>query len=186
MVDAGWWFVSSQTTTVHDPPTTIQPVVFALHYHEATKHFFNRFARSLGYLDWATQPDPFRRYDDTPLIALGRERVVGDVPYEALFDPGATDAFRMPIDPRTIGEFVRCSMGLSAWKQYQSSRWALRVNPSSGNLHPTECYVVWNDRVCHYAPREHTLEVRCEMQSAGARDAFLIGLTSIFWREAWK
>ena len=25
----------------------------------STKHHFNRFARSLGYLDWATQPNPF-------------------------------------------------------------------------------------------------------------------------------
>ena len=27
----------------------------ALRYHEATKHSFHRFARSAGYLDWATQ-----------------------------------------------------------------------------------------------------------------------------------
>ena len=31
-------------------------------YHETTKHHLYRSARSLGYLDWATQPDPFRRY----------------------------------------------------------------------------------------------------------------------------
>ena len=32
-------------------------------YHERTKHHYHRFAASLGYMDWATQPDPFRRYD---------------------------------------------------------------------------------------------------------------------------
>ncbi|TVR64991.1 MAG: hypothetical protein EA420_04215 [Candidatus Competibacteraceae bacterium] len=32
------------------------------------------------------------------------------------------------------------SLGLSAWKQHRGSRWALRCNPSSGNLHPTEGY----------------------------------------------
>jgi len=31
-----------------------------LDYHERTKHHFNRYARSLGYLDWDTQPNPFR------------------------------------------------------------------------------------------------------------------------------
>ena len=30
-------------------------------YHQATKHHFNRFADGPGHLDWATQPDPFRR-----------------------------------------------------------------------------------------------------------------------------
>jgi SagB-type dehydrogenase family enzyme len=173
--------------------------VFALHYHEATKHAFNRFARSVGYLDWATQPDPFRRYHGAPLIELARAAVAGDVPYDALFS-GVETRPRLPIDQHTIGEFLRCSMGLSAWKQYQSSRWALRVNPSSGNLHPTECYIVWGGRVCHYAPREHALEVRCELgtrtikvraasdldSDRGHSDCFLVGLTSILWREAWK
>ena len=41
-----------------------------LRYHQATKHHFSRFARSLGYLDWANQPDPFRRYQGSPLFAL--------------------------------------------------------------------------------------------------------------------
>jgi hypothetical protein len=27
-------------------------------YHERTKHDFHRFAASLGYMDWASQPDP--------------------------------------------------------------------------------------------------------------------------------
>lgn len=31
-------------------------------YHQLSKHHFNRYAPSLGYLDWTTQPDPFRRY----------------------------------------------------------------------------------------------------------------------------
>jgi SagB-type dehydrogenase family enzyme len=91
------------------------------------------------------------------------------------------------MSPSTVGEFLRCSMGLSAWKQYGASRWALRVNPSSGNLHPTEAYIVWNGRVQHYAPREHALEERCVLAGpTGDEESFLVGLTSIHWREAWK
>ena len=104
-------------------------------YHDSTRHHFHRFARSLGYLDWATQPDPFRRYAGAPLRALPHEALARDVPYEALFTTGVP---AQPITEHSIGEFLRCSMGLSAWKQYGQSRWALRVNPSSGNLHPTE------------------------------------------------
>jgi SagB-type dehydrogenase family enzyme len=163
--------------------------VTALAYHQATKHDFNRFARSAGYLDWATQPDPFRRYIGAPLVPLSRAPVAADVPYAALFDESAP--VRQVCD-ETVGEFLRCSMGLSAWKEYRGARWALRVNPSSGNLHPTEAYVVRDGAVCHYAPREHALEQRCMLDSdawrafSGARDGFLVALTSIHWREAWK
>ena len=33
-----------------------------MRYHERTKHHFNRLAAGPGELDWANQPDPFRRY----------------------------------------------------------------------------------------------------------------------------
>ena len=157
--------------------------MIALQYHEQTKHHFNRFARSLGHLDWANQPDPFRRYDGAPLIELPRrDPLASAVPYEALFDGSATPA---PFTNHSIGEFLRCSMGLSAWKQFGRSRWALRVNPSSGNLHPTETYVVHGGRVWHYAAREHALEERCVFRP-GSEAALLVALSSIYWREAWK
>ena len=38
-------------------------------YHERTKHHFHRYAAALG-LDWATQPDPFRRYIGADLVRL--------------------------------------------------------------------------------------------------------------------
>jgi SagB-type dehydrogenase family enzyme len=163
--------------------------VVALQYHHATKHHFNRFAKSLGYLDWATQPDPFRRYAGAPVVALSRDVVAGDLPYPALYDGRGT---AHPIDDQSIAEFLRCSMGLSAWKQYRQSRWALRVNPSSGNLHPTEAYVVREAAVYHYAPREHALEHRATIERRAwdefmrGRPGFLVALSSILWREAWK
>jgi SagB-type dehydrogenase family enzyme len=157
--------------------------VIAVRYHDSTKHHFHRFARSLGYLDWANQPNPFRRYDGAPLRVLPRTPLATDVAYPSLY---SFDVPPHPIDERTIGEFLRCSMGLSAWKQFGQSRWALRVNPSSGNLHPTEAWIVHAGRVSHYVPREHALEVRCELDAPSSPNGFLVGLTSIVWREAWK
>jgi hypothetical protein len=46
------------------------PEHVVLTYHERTKHHHSRFAASLGYLDWANQPNPFRRYEQTPLVHL--------------------------------------------------------------------------------------------------------------------
>ena len=125
--------------------------MITLDYHDQTKHHFNRFARSLGYLDWASQPDPFRRYGGAPILELPRGPLAADVPYDALFDGSVDPA---PVTDASMGEFLRCSMGLSAWKQFGDSRWALRVNPSSGNLHPTETYVIRGGGVCHYEGRK--------------------------------
>jgi len=100
-----------------------------------------------------------------------------------------------------LGLHLRHSLGLSAWKQFRDSRWSLRVNPSSGNLHPTEAYLVagaidglaGTPAVFHYAPDRHALEERCAFApaawaaaTAGGEDAWLVALTSIHWREAWK
>jgi len=168
--------------------------VSVFRYHDQTKHHFNRFARSLGYLDWASQPNPFRRYAGAPTIELPRDALADELSYDALFD-GSQPPLSM--SDHSIGEFLRCSMGLSAWKQHGTNRWALRVNPSSGNLHPTEAYIIRSGHVYHYAPREHALEERCVFdervgcyaadQAAGdTASSFLVGLTSIYWREAWK
>ena len=41
-----------------------------LAYHQRTKHGFSRYARGPARLDGATQPNPCRRYDGAPLVAL--------------------------------------------------------------------------------------------------------------------
>src|SRR5207249_9267361 len=47
-----------------------EPLRVTLAYHERTKHHLNRYARSAGYLDWATQPDPFRTYAGAARVEL--------------------------------------------------------------------------------------------------------------------
>jgi hypothetical protein len=133
-------------------------------YHDGTKHHFHRFARSLGYLDWASQPNPFRSFAGAPESTLINQQ-------------------------SAIADILRHSLGLSAWKQFGASRWSLRVNPSSGNLHPTEAYVVLPEReplspeerepfgpeerepfrraaIYHYAADRHALERRCAFDAA--------------------
>ncbi|KAK9910813.1 hypothetical protein M0R45_034756 [Rubus argutus] len=41
-----------------------------LKYHNQTKHHFTRYARGPHGLDWANQPNPFRRYVSAPLLPL--------------------------------------------------------------------------------------------------------------------
>ena len=48
----------------------LSPEEVVVAYHERTKHHFHRYAASLGYMDWATQPDPCRRYAGADLGRL--------------------------------------------------------------------------------------------------------------------
>ena len=50
-------------------------------YHERTKHHFHRYAASPGYMDWATQPDPFRRYQGADLVRLPLAKPGRPLPY---------------------------------------------------------------------------------------------------------
>ena len=169
-------------------------------YHERTKHHFHRFAASLGYMDWATQPDPFRRYNGAALVRLPLPEPGRELAYWQLHVDQGVEPAPLAIDSLSI--LFRYALSLTAWKATQGTRWALRANPSSGNLHPTEGYAVLpaidglHERpgVYHYAPREHGLERRAEVDppvwTALTRglpeSSFLVGLASVFWREAWK
>lgn len=165
-----------------------------LAYHERTKHHFQRYAAGPAGLDWATQPEPFRRFSGSPQLTLPllTDESAG-IRYSDLYA-------RAPIAPRalsvtSIASLLELAFGLSAWKQYGNNRWALRCNPSSGNLHPTEAYVVAQhcdgvvDGVHHYVSRDHVLEQRCIFNTSERllpEKSFLIGLSAIHWREAWK
>jgi SagB-type dehydrogenase family enzyme len=181
----------------------MEPLDQVIRYHQATKHHLFRYARALGYLDWANQPNPFRRYIGAPLIRLPLLKPDEDPlspPYEDLYRPDSAPI--VSISLRSISRFLEYALSITAWKQAGESKWALRSNPSSGNLHPTEGYLVigpvpelaTTSGLYHYAPKEHALEQRVsystELLAALMKNfpphAFLVGLSSIHWREAWK
>ena len=128
-------------------------------YHERTKHHFHRYAASPGCMDWATQPDPFRRYQGADLVRLPLPKSGWPLPYWQLYALG--DVPSEPLSLESISPFFRYALSLTAWKRFHDTTWSLRANPSSGNLHPTEGYAVLPpiDRlgdapaVYHYAPR---------------------------------
>ena len=58
-------------------------------YHETTKHRYEAFADGPGFLDWATQPDPFRRYAGARLLSLETIEPQDQPRYDALFEGGS-------------------------------------------------------------------------------------------------
>ena len=172
-----------------------------LRYHERTKHHFDRYAPGPGELDGANQPDPFCRYEGAPLVRLpllGPDDPPASPHYNDLYRPRSVPS--VPLTIRSLSRLLQYGLALSAWKQAGATRWTLRCNPSSGNLHPTEGYVLIGALpgfgeaagLYHYAPREHALERRADCSTLVYEalmlefpaQAFLVGLSSIHWREA--
>ncbi|MBL8177697.1 MAG: SagB/ThcOx family dehydrogenase [Bryobacterales bacterium] len=150
-------------------------------------------------------PDPFRHYEGTPVLDLPADApapslsmlsVLNGEPGSPLCKDGAS----------FLSSLLFHSASISATKIVPSTgyRYALRVNPSSGNLHPTEFHFAarglsgWPDGLYHYRASSHMAEQRqtggdavrelLNLASAPApRDCpLLFVLTSIAWREAWK
>jgi len=172
----------------------ISATEIVLAYHERTKHRLSRYAAGPEFLDWDDQPDPFRTFSGTERRVLPLSPDQPQVSYARLFSPG--DIPPSPFDRPHLALLLEVSLGLSAWKTQGNIRWSLRCNPSSGNLHPTEAYLVCPDLpdlpagVHHYHSLEHALERRLIPGSfwnqAWPAPGALVGLTSIYWREAWK
>jgi SagB-type dehydrogenase family enzyme len=180
--------------------------VVALKYHEQSKHHKDRYAEGPDGLDFANQPMPFSRYAGAlnvslPLLEAASASMLGD-----LYERGADGP--EPVTVENVAALLELSLGLAAWKSYNSNSWALRVNPSSGNLHPTEAHLLlpslnYQDAsekqslpggLYHYGPYTHSLERRAlftpgdssALEELFGDTGFIIGLTSIYWREAWK
>jgi len=190
------WVMPATPDERHMKPDHIDsdPLKQVIAYHQASKHHLDCYAPGPGGLDWANQPDPFRRYAGAPRIELPLQADLLATPFEFVRQ-GQRPAAR-PVDRGALATLFELSLGLSAWKQHGGSRWALRCNPSSGNLHPTEGYLICpalpglSAGVYHYLSHDHVLEQRAAPGSTSwgneLRGGAVLALTGIHWREAWK
>jgi SagB-type dehydrogenase family enzyme len=187
-------------------------------YHQATKHTYRSVRANAHYLDWRNQPDPFRTYEGAPVTVLAPDPGFPDIgTFGAMGaldgrartgigtenDSEERDAIRL--DAIWLSRLLWHSMAVSAWKKIPRTgdRYSLRVNPSSGNLHPTETYLAVrgftdvDEGLYHYRADRHALELRSSggwtehlaealLVPWAAESPLILGLTSIFWREAWK
>jgi SagB-type dehydrogenase family enzyme len=118
-------------------------------------------------------PDPFRHYEGAPLIDLPADPPAPEI-------RGSNESQDWV---QFLSRLLFYSASISATKQTPSGqRYALRVNPSSGNLHPTEFHLACPSGIFHYRVSSHMLEQR----AAGDYGPLEFLLTTIAWREAWK
>lgn len=163
-------------------------------YHRRTIHRFAGYAAGPETLDWDAQPSPFRHYEGAPRVALPLA-TDDDSPVTArlrldwrMLDTGLPP---LPCTLSALGALLHLALGLTAWKSTGPDRWAVRANPSSGNLHPVEGWLFavgvpgLEDGLWHYLPEVHALELRAAFEPGGAPGLHL-ALSSVMWREAWK
>ena len=165
-------------------------------YHEATKHTVESLRR---------EPHPRRgeharsvsSYEGVPAFDLPADPPAPEIP---AFDVLRGTSSTTPVGdgPIFLSQLLFHSGAISASKNvpFTSYNYALRVNPSSGNLHPTEFHFLtrglkgWPDGMYHYDPSRHMAEQRgrgdFEMKLVSGSATIVFVLTSIMWREAWK
>jgi SagB-type dehydrogenase family enzyme len=166
-------------------------------YHEATKHTVESLRRARHVLDWVNMPDPFRHYEGVPVLDLPTDPPAPEIPaFDVL--QGTSSTTPVGDGPAFLSQLLFYSAAISASKYVPSTgyNYALRVNPSSGNLHPTEFHFLtrglkgWPDGMYHYDPSRHMAEQRgrgdFEMKLVSGSATIVFVLTSIVWREAWK
>jgi len=164
-------------------------------YHEFTKHTVEKLHRAQHFLDWANMPNPFRHYEGVPLLDLPADPPAPQIPALEVLEgrAGSTLAADGAV---FLSQLLFYCASISATKRAASTTYALRVNPSSGNLHPTEFHfctrglVDWPDGLYHYRPSSHMAEQRATgdfvSKLIDTADPLVFVLTSIAWREAWK
>ena len=142
-------------------------------------------------------PDPFRHYEGVPVLDLPADPPVPETPALEVLH-GASGASAAVDSSGFLSQLLFYSAAISASKRVPSTgdRYALRVNPSSGNLHPTEFHCLtrglkdWPDGLYHYRSSAHMAEQRARgdvaLKLAGSSAPIVFVLTSIAWREAWK
>ena len=75
---------------------------YSIQFHDQTKHHFQRYARSLGFMDWANQPYPFRRYEGAQIVQLEKPAPDDSPTWDGLFSGGAPAA---SVTPEKVSAF---------------------------------------------------------------------------------
>ena len=92
------------------------PVQVTIDYHDRTKHHPGRSAAALGFMDWDTQPDPFRTFKGAPRVQLALRDPAEGPTYQAALLEGQVEP--APLTHTMISQLFQDSLGLSAWKEF--------------------------------------------------------------------
>ena len=146
--------------------------------HERTKDLSGRFVPS------PDRPDPFRTWEGTERVPLPLTDDP-DVPCRYLFLPSSTPS---PFNLKSVSKFLELGAGITGI--YGDIYRTVRANPSAGNLHPEEVYILLSDgSLYHYGVKAHSLYLRGRLKPVEdllPEGGFFVIATAIYWRTLWK
>ncbi|HSF16958.1 MAG TPA: SagB family peptide dehydrogenase [Vicinamibacteria bacterium] len=171
----------------------------ARRFHEVTKHSYESVRLNRHYLDWQNQPIPFKIYRDvtsTPLPPVSEAHGISAL--EAL-RPTPAAPRETALGPADLSRLLFHAAGITKRSNYGGGQEMLfRAAACTGALYHIEIYVVKEDGVFHYDPREHALdhlrsgdwrrslvEATGDDERVATAEAVLV-LTTTYWRNAWK
>jgi SagB-type dehydrogenase family enzyme len=174
-------------------------------YHNGTKHSYQSIRANPHYLDWQTQPLPFKIYPEIEPIALSQEISSSVMP--ALAAISASAASRQDATKLTreiLAALLFLSAGITRRRTYPGGEMLFRAAACTGALYHIDLYLVCGAieglaaGVYHFGP--HDFSLRCLRQgdlrailvaASGAEPAIaqapcIVVSASTFWRNAWK
>jgi SagB-type dehydrogenase family enzyme len=173
-------------------------------YHNGTKHSYTSVRSNPHFLDWDSQPSPFKIYPALEPVPLPREaRQTGIAALSAVSEsirPGTNAA----PDFDALAQLLYLSAGITRHRKYAGGEIYFRAAACTGALYEVELYIVCGDLagleagVYHFAPADFALrklragDYRGILgESTGGEAAVLhapvtIFCTCTYWRNAWK
>ncbi len=178
-------------------------IASARDYHERTKHSTVSIRSGPHFLDWDSQPHPFKVYENLDSLPLEQHLASSDVPALQAISRSAPEGERQ-VTRQDLGELLFLCAGVTRRRRYFGGEMLFRAAACTGALYHIDVYVVagpladLDAGVYQFAPDRFALtplrtgDHRGALVEAGggepavARAPAILVLASTFWRNSWK
>jgi len=171
-------------------------------YHWKTR--YDRHHMAGHFLDWKTQPNPFKKYTEIQKISLSTDFRFPEISLWDLTQPPDRLPVPKALNKNRIAQILYLAGGITAKSRQAGKEFCFRSVASAGALYPTEIYVgVFNANglepgIYHFRADDFVLTPlrnghfsrflndTCRASSGDRLPAVSFFLTGIFFRSAWK